>query len=185
MMYMQGKYWPGFEENFVFSNFQFQVLLLYSYNVPDSMYIYRIRLVWLFSVLVVMMMFIGYLGWKDPYLPGNSSMDSDNNFVSRSSSSTNNNASQNQKKVEISDGDVIRILDIINKMENKKPLLVTLINNAYLPFTYSWLCNTKDMDVHKQVFTVYSQTCPWGHLYWAVTCIKRSPFSCYVIEKFI
>jgi hypothetical protein len=32
---------------------------------------------------------------------------------------------------------------------------------------------------------VYSQMCRWGHLYWAVTCIKRSPFSFPVIENFI
>jgi len=115
------------------------------------MFISRIRLVGLFSVLAVMVMFIGYLGWNDPDLPADYSWESDNNFISRSSSSTNNNASQNQKKAEILDGDVIRILNVINLMENKKPLLVTLINNAYLPFTYSWLCNTKDMDVHKQV----------------------------------
>jgi hypothetical protein len=28
----------------------------------------------------------------------------------------------------------------------------------------------------------YNQTCPCGNLYLAVTCIKRSPFSCPVIE---
>jgi hypothetical protein len=113
------------------------------------MFISRTRLVGLFSVLTFMMMFIGYLGWNNPYLLANYSRESDNYFISRSSSSTNNKA--NQKEAEILDGEVIRILNVINLMENKKPLLVTLINNAYLPFTYSWLCNTKDMDVHKQV----------------------------------
>ena len=33
--------------------------------------------------------------------------------------------------------------------------------------------------------TKYSQTCLYGHLYQAVTCIKRSPFSCPDIEQFI
>ena len=32
---------------------------------------------------------------------------------------------------------------------------------------------------------IYSQTCPCGHLYWAVSCIKRSPFSCFFIENLI
>ena len=32
---------------------------------------------------------------------------------------------------------------------------------------------------------IYSQTCPWGHLYSAVTCIKMSPFSWTVIENCI
>ena len=31
----------------------------------------------------------------------------------------------------------------------------------------------------------YSQICPCGHLYWAVSCIKRSPFSCLFIENLI
>jgi hypothetical protein len=35
------------------------------------------------------------------------------------------------------------------------------------------------------VYCLYSQTCRWGHLYWAVTCIKRSLFSFPVIENFI
>jgi hypothetical protein len=34
-------------------------------------------------------------------------------------------------------------------------------------------------------FFIYSKTCPCDHLYQAVTCIKRSPFSCPVIDNFI
>lgn len=122
------------------------------------MNISRTRLVGLFSVLLMMMMFIGYLGWKNPNLRYNYSTESGSNFISRFSSSTDNNSGQNQKKVEIPDEDVIRILDVVNQMENRKPLLVTLVNNAYLPFTYSWLCNTKDMDVHKQVLLITTDT---------------------------
>jgi hypothetical protein len=29
--------------------------------------------------------------------------------------------------------------------------LITLVNDAYLPFMYSWLCNTERMGIHKQV----------------------------------
>jgi hypothetical protein len=32
---------------------------------------------------------------------------------------------------------------------------------------------------------MYSQTCPCGYLYYAITCIKRSPFSCPVIENYV
>ena len=32
---------------------------------------------------------------------------------------------------------------------------------------------------------IYSQTCPCGHLYSAVTCIKRPHFSCHVMENLI
>ena len=42
------------------------------------------------------------------------------------------------------------IIDLIRKM-NVSPLLVTLINRAYLPFAFSWLCNTEQMGIHKQV----------------------------------
>ena len=31
----------------------------------------------------------------------------------------------------------------------------------------------------------YSPTCPCGHFYQAVTCIKSSPFACPVIENFL
>ena len=33
-------------------------------------------------------------------------------------------------------------------------VLVTMINDAYLSFTYSWLCNTKDMGIHKSVLII-------------------------------
>ena len=35
------------------------------------------------------------------------------------------------------------------------------------------------------LYIKYSQSCPCGHLYWAVTYIKRSPFFCPVIVNFI
>lgn len=31
------------------------------------------------------------------------------------------------------------------------PVMITLINEAYLPFAYNWLCNTARMDIHKHV----------------------------------
>ncbi|CAG2246998.1 unnamed protein product [Mytilus edulis] len=45
------------------------------------------------------------------------------------------------------------IIDLIRKM-NVSPLLVTLINRAYLPFAFSWLCNTEQMGIHKQVLFI-------------------------------
>ena len=38
--------------------------------------------------------------------------------------------------------------------KNSNTILVTMVNDAYLPFTYSWLCNTKLMDVHKTVLII-------------------------------
>ena len=37
-------------------------------------------------------------------------------------------------------------------------VMVTLINNAYLPFTFSWLCNTRHMDVHRYVLFLTTDT---------------------------
>lgn len=37
-------------------------------------------------------------------------------------------------------------------------VLVTLINDAYMSFTYSWLCNTKNMDIHRQVLFITTDT---------------------------
>ena len=35
-----------------------------------------------------------------------------------------------------------------------RTVLLTLVNDAYLKFTYSWLCNTKNMGIHKSVLIV-------------------------------
>lgn len=46
--------------------------------------------------------------------------------------------------------DIADVIAVAMKM-NSKPLLVTLINKAYLEFALSWLCNTENMGIHKQV----------------------------------
>ena len=33
-------------------------------------------------------------------------------------------------------------------------ILITMLNQAFLPFAFSWLCNTKYMDIHEQVLMV-------------------------------
>ena len=35
-----------------------------------------------------------------------------------------------------------------------RTVLLTLVNDAYLKFSYSWLCNTKNMGIHKSVLIV-------------------------------
>ena len=37
---------------------------------------------------------------------------------------------------------------------NGDVILITMVNQAFLPFAFSWLCNTKNMNVHKQVLLV-------------------------------
>lgn len=45
------------------------------------------------------------------------------------------------------------VIAVAKKM-NAKPLLVTLINGAYLDFALSWLCNTKNMGIHPKVLII-------------------------------
>lgn len=40
------------------------------------------------------------------------------------------------------------------RKKTNNTVLVTLINDAYIRFTYSWLCNTKHMNIHKQVLFI-------------------------------
>jgi hypothetical protein len=37
----------------------------------------------------------------------------------------------------------------------QKPILVSFINDAYLPLAYNWLCNTEPIGVHAQVLCNY------------------------------
>ncbi|KAH3882721.1 hypothetical protein DPMN_006665 [Dreissena polymorpha] len=37
---------------------------------------------------------------------------------------------------------------------SNKTVLLTMVNDAYLSFTYSWLCNTKDMGIHQSVLII-------------------------------
>ena len=50
------------------------------------------------------------------------------------------------------DAEIVKIAEEIAK--NSKTVLVTMINDAYLPFTYSWLCNTKEMNIHDSVLII-------------------------------
>lgn len=36
----------------------------------------------------------------------------------------------------------------------REALLITLVNDAFLPFTFSWLCNTQGMGIHNQVLFI-------------------------------
>ena len=58
--------------------------------------------------------------------------------------------------------------------------------SVFLWIKYTLLYSTMIFQF-QHIFNIYmySQTCPCGNLYQAVTCIERSPFSCPVIENFI
>lgn len=48
-----------------------------------------------------------------------------------------------------------QLISVAGKISYKrKMVLFTVINEAYLPFAYSWLCNTKPMNIHDSVLIV-------------------------------
>ncbi|WAR01410.1 RGXT1-like protein [Mya arenaria] len=52
----------------------------------------------------------------------------------------------------VNENDIVSVAKRVSK--HNGTVLVTMINDAYLSFTYSWLCNTKDMDIHKSVLII-------------------------------
>lgn len=60
------------------------------------------------------------------------------------------------KRLNQTDSEIVSIAKGIGR--NSKTVLVTMINDAYLPFTYSWLCNTKLMNIHSSVLIITTDT---------------------------
>lgn len=58
----------------------------------------------------------------------------------------------NDKNLTQEQKDLESILTIAKSM-SKEAVLVTVINDGYLPLAYNWLCNTKHMGIHHQVST--------------------------------
>jgi len=56
--------------------------------------------------------------------------------------------------IQIREDEVSHILRIAHSIK-QKPILVSLINDAYLPLAYNWLCNTENTGVHAQVLCNY------------------------------
>ena len=51
--------------------------------------------------------------------------------------------------------DKVKVLAAARQITDKgDTLLVSFINNAYLPFAYSWLCNTAGMGIHDKVLII-------------------------------
>ncbi|XP_061188411.1 uncharacterized protein LOC133196559 [Saccostrea echinata] len=73
---------------------------------------------------------------------------------------------QGSSKENISSGTNDRLTKMTNKTNHvlsaamriseggQKALLVTLVNDAFLPFAFSWLCNTQGMGIHNQVLFI-------------------------------
>jgi hypothetical protein len=55
---------------------------------------------------------------------------------------------------QLREDEVSHILRIAQSI-TQKPILVSLINDAYLPLAYNWLCNTEPTGVHAQVLCNY------------------------------
>ncbi|XP_052075177.1 uncharacterized protein LOC127712649 [Mytilus californianus] len=59
----------------------------------------------------------------------------------------------NDKNLTQPQKDLEKILTIAKAM-SKETVLVTVINDGFLPLAYNWLCNTKHMGVHHQVLVI-------------------------------
>ena len=69
------------------------------------------------------------------------------------------------------DGEAVKreIISVAGVMSLERDMvLFTLVNEAYLPFVYSWLCNTKTMNIHQSVLiaTTDTQTKKKLKIYW-------------------
>jgi len=82
------------------------------------------------------------------FVPSESSLDRVNNLTKGSDQSKTGDT----KNVQIEGEDIITVAKRV--ASHNRTVLVTMVNDAYLSFTYSWLCNTKDMDVHKSVLII-------------------------------
>lgn len=65
---------------------------------------------------------------------------------------SNSKVTGKTSNVEIEEDELISVAKKV--ASHNRTVLVTMVNDAYLPFTYSWLCNTKDMDIHKSVLII-------------------------------
>lgn len=83
-------------------------------------------------------------------------------IVNKSGRFTDTVQEMKEKKVYKVQSDVViegenEVLSVAKRISMyNRTVLVTIVNNAYLPFTYSWLCNTKNMDIHRSVLIITS-----------------------------
>ncbi|XP_052082158.1 uncharacterized protein LOC127719858 [Mytilus californianus] len=81
----------------------------------------------------------------------------DGNLIFKTEPNIENNKSSSMNSVKDYKSKFANIIDVVRQM-NVTPLLVTLVNRAYLPFAFSWLCNTEQMGIHKQVLFITTDT---------------------------
>lgn len=73
-------------------------------------------------------------------------------YPQKNKQSSQNVGDDKTKSAIQTDAEIVKIAKDIGK--SSKTVLVTMINDAYLPFTYSWLCNTKEMNIHNSVLII-------------------------------
>ena len=72
--------------------------------------------------------------------------------VQKNSERPRNGGNNQTQAVGRDDDDLVSVAKRVSK--HSGTVLVTMINDAYLSFTYSWLCNTKEMGIHKSVLVI-------------------------------
>jgi len=50
----------------------------------------------------------------------------------------------------VNTSDIDYIVNTAQRMD-VRPVMITLVHDAYLPFVYNWLGNTRDILLHRQV----------------------------------
>ncbi|XP_060081120.1 uncharacterized protein LOC132560473 [Ylistrum balloti] len=92
------------------------------------------------------------------YFKADRSLKSGENVIKRDSMHENTNIiiESNPGTIAEEDSGILSVVKMAKSMYTKTndTVLVTLINDAYMSFTYSWLCNTKHMGIHKQVLFI-------------------------------
>ncbi|OWF40399.1 uncharacterized protein LOC110463819 [Mizuhopecten yessoensis] len=96
------------------------------------------------------------------YFKADRSVTSNDNEMKRDSLHGNTNIiiESNPETVINQDSGILSVVEMGKRIHSttNDTVLVTLINDAYMSFTYSWLCNTKYMDIHKQVLFITTDT---------------------------
>ncbi|CAH1778913.1 unnamed protein product [Owenia fusiformis] len=91
----------------------------------------------------------------------------DNNIRKRAYTTTRKTALQSIVNKEMQQNKSAMFIDRAKMIGNKTKegiVAVTMVNEAYLEMTYSWLCNTVNMHVHEQVLIVATDETTLGKL---------------------
>ena len=103
--------------------------------------------IWIFIVAFLIAMLI-FKSFEGDYRP----IEFSQTIVSKDETDQNQQTIEkdDSKTKTYDDDDINRIIDAAKTIP-QGPVMVSLVNDAFIPFVFSWLCNTKKMAIHQQV----------------------------------